>query len=110
MYVAQLQGLQDEALPLAVKKLDLESMQGQTEFLREIQVLGACRHPNLLPLLGFSADRGAGQQGEGVCLVTPLMRGGSLEDRLFLDRDDGSARRRLEMMPGAPENGFAPLT
>ena len=36
---------------LAIKKLDLASMQGQTEFLQEVQVLGACRHENLTPLL-----------------------------------------------------------
>ena len=41
---------------LAIKKLDLESMQGKTEFLQEVQVLGACRHVNLTPLLGFAAD------------------------------------------------------
>ena len=40
---------------MAIKKLDLESMQGKTEFL-EVQVLGACRHVNLAPLLGFAAD------------------------------------------------------
>ena len=43
---------------LAIKKLDLESMQEQTEFLQEVQVLGACRHVNLTPLLGFAADTG----------------------------------------------------
>ena len=37
-------------------------------------MLGACRHENLLPL-GGSSDRGAGQQGEGMCVVTPLMNG-----------------------------------
>ena len=106
VYIARLPGLENEAAVHAVKKLDLTSMQGQTEFLQEVQVLGACRHENLLPLLGFSADRGAGQQGEGVCLVTPLCKGGSLEDRLFLDP---AACRRLAMLPGAPENGFEPL-
>ena len=84
VYIASVRGLGDEMVVLAVKKLDLDSMQGQEEFLQEVQVLGACRHENILPLLGFSADRAAGQQG-GVCLVTPLMKGGSLEDRLFLD-------------------------
>ncbi len=59
---------------LAIKKLDLASMQGRTEFLQEVQELG--RHINLTPLLGFAADTG------GVCLVTPLMKGGSLETGL----------------------------
>ena len=106
VYVAQLPGLGDEDAVHAVKKLDTTSMQGHTEFLQEVQVLGACRHENLLPLLGFSADRGTGQLGQGLCLVTPLMKGGSLEDRLFLT---AAAQRRLASLPGAPPNGFAPL-
>jgi serine/threonine protein kinase len=86
---------------LAIKKLDPDSMQGHTEFLQEVQVLGACRHQNLTPLLGFAADTG------GVCLVTPLMKGGSLEDRLI---QDVTARQRLSKLPGAPAGGFEPLS
>jgi len=92
---------------LAIKKLDMASMQGQTEFLQEVQVLGACRHKNLTPLLGFAADAGPSGAHCGVCLVTPLMRGGSLADRLTLD---GEARGRLSKLPGAPAGGFAPLS
>ena len=58
----------------AVKKLDPNSMQGQTEFLQEIQVLGGCRQENLLPLIGFSADQGIHHKHAGVCLVMPLMK------------------------------------
>ena len=39
--------------------------------------------------------------------MTPLMKGGSLEDRLFLGVQ---AQQRLAMMPRAPKNGFQPLT
>ena len=99
----------------AVKKLDPSSMQGQNEFLQEIQVLGGCRHENLLPLIGFSADQGVHHEHEhaGVCLVMPLMKGGSLEDRLFLDT---SARRRLGRLSdvagvaGAPADVYEALT
>jgi len=99
----------------AVKKLDRSSMQGQNEFLQEIQVLGGCRHENLLPLIGFSADQGVRHEHEhaGVCLVMPLMKGGSLEDRLFLDT---SARRRLGRLSdvagvaGAPADVYEALT
>ncbi len=98
----------------AVKKLDPSSMQGQTEFLQEVQVLGGCRHENLLPLIGFSADQGVQHEHHehaGVCLVMPLMKGGSLEDRLFLDT---SARRRLgrlsDMSSVAPAGILEPLT
>ena len=100
---------------LAIKKLDMASMQGQREFLQEVQVLGACRHETLIPLLGFAADTGSigasanadASAAVGVCLVTPLMKGGSLEDRLILD---DSARRRLMKLPGAPVRGFEPLS
>ena len=68
-------------------------------------MLGACHHEHLLPLLGFSADTAARDGGAGVCLVTPLSQGGSVEDRLRLDEH---ARLRLAMMPGAPENGCVP--
>jgi len=67
------------ASEFAVKRLDADSLQGQAEFLQEVQVLGACRHEHLLPLIGFSAD--GGEDGR-VCLVFPLMQGGSLHDRL----------------------------
>jgi hypothetical protein len=96
---------------LAIKKLDLASMQGHTEFLQEVQVLGACRHETLVPLLGFAADTGPSGSNPGahagVCLVTPLMKGGNLEDRLLLD---DPAQRRLSKLPGAPAGGFKPLS
>jgi len=40
-------------------------------------VLQQCNHLYLLPLLGYSLD------DEALCLVFPLMRGGSLADRLW---------------------------
>ena len=83
----------------AVKRLKEGSMQGQLEFLQEVQVLGGCCHTNLLPLLGFSADRASGAAGGGVCLVSPLMRGGSLEDRLFPLGNGASARLALLGVP-----------
>jgi hypothetical protein len=56
----------------------MHSSNFQGEFLQEIQVLGGCRHENLLPLIGFSADQGVHHEHEhaGVCLVMPLMKGG----------------------------------
>ena len=66
----------------AVKKLVAASaaaaQQAWLELAREIQLLGTCHHPCLLPLLGFCLDEKA------PCLVYPLMMGGSLEDRLLL--------------------------
>ena len=71
-----------------------------------MQVLGGCRHENLLPLIGFSADEGVQHEHAGVCLVMPLMKGGSLEDRLFLDP---SARRRLGRLSDVAGVGGAPV-
>ena len=104
----RLAGLGSDSMFVAVKRLNGDSMQGHAEFLQEVQVLGACRHPNVLALIGFSADRGSTQEDDGVCLVTPLMKGGSLEDRLLLNPQ---ALRRLDQMQGAPPAaGWAPLT
>ena len=100
VYIAQLPRLGLPSSHFAVKKLDMTSMQGETEFMHEMQMLGGCKHENVAKLTGLCAE-------EIICLVTPLMKGGSLEDRLFLDVQ---AQQRLAMMPGAPENGFQPLT
>ena len=73
----------------AVKRLDADSMQGTTELLQEVVVLGGCLHAHVLPLFGFSAD-GA------FCVVTVLMCGGSLQDRIFPLAEGAS--RRLELV------------
>ena len=99
----RLGGLGSDSMFVAVKRLNGDSMQGHAEFLQEVQVLGACRHANVLALIGFSADRGSTQEDDGVCLVTPLMKGGSLQDRLLLNPQ---ALRRLDQMPGAPPAGL----
>jgi serine/threonine protein kinase len=80
------------------------------EFLREIQVLGACTHPNLLPLLAFSAE-----PTEPVFLVFPLMTGGNLEDKLLLQSPAAARRNRIcssmeRRKTGAHEIFLRPLT
>jgi hypothetical protein len=60
---------------LAVKRFDV-ARNGPT-FLQEVLILGACQHPHLLPILAISVDDGAPP-----CIVTELMPGGSLEQRL----------------------------
>ena len=45
--------------------------------------------------------------------MTPLMKGGSLEDRLMRDSKDVTrvtAQQRLSKLPGAPAGGFEPLS
>jgi serine/threonine protein kinase len=77
--------------PVAIKRLGADSQQGLQELMREVQLLGTCRHEHLLPLLAFCY--------EGGCLVYPLMAGGSLEDRLI--RDDDASRRLASLLPAA---------
>ena len=62
-------------IPLAVKRFEVAER--QPTFLQEALVLGACCHPNLLPILAISID-----QGKPPCIVTPLLGAGSLEDRI----------------------------
>ena len=102
---APLTGVWEDASHVAVKKIDLSGVRGEGKFLQKVQTLGACRHENIVPLLAFAAGAGEGQQH--VCLVTPLMRGGSLEDRLALDAD---GLRRLALVSDASEGSFAPLS
>jgi serine/threonine protein kinase len=93
-------------------------MQGQTEFLQQVPVLGGYRHQHLLPRqsANFSADQDMHREHAvhaGVCLVMSLMKDGSLEDRLFLDP---SLRRHLGRLSdmagvlGAPAGTHEPLT
>eukprot|EP00271_Cylindrocystis_brebissonii_P013458 TRINITY_DN332_c0_g1_i12.p1 TRINITY_DN332_c0_g1~~TRINITY_DN332_c0_g1_i12.p1 ORF type:complete len:349 (+),score=56.95 TRINITY_DN332_c0_g1_i12:311-1357(+) len=63
--------------PVAVKRLNPDSFQGQNEWLAEILVLGRLRHPNLVRLVGYCAD-----QGEGL-LVYEFLAKGSLDYHLF---------------------------
>ena len=74
-----------ESLPgsglVAVKLRNADSSQGETELLRELQLLGTCAHPHLMPLLAFCVDP-AGQS-----LVYPLMVGGNFEDRLLVSNE-----------------------
>ena len=60
----------------AVKRLDRGSLQGVQELQNEIEVLALCRHESLVPLLGFCLDTSS------LCLVYPLMEGGTLEQAI----------------------------
>jgi len=59
------------------------------DILLEVATLGLCSHRNVLPLLGYCYDARA------PCMITPLMHGGSLDDRLQLS---GGARVRLHRL------------
>eukprot|EP00271_Cylindrocystis_brebissonii_P013466 TRINITY_DN332_c0_g1_i6.p1 TRINITY_DN332_c0_g1~~TRINITY_DN332_c0_g1_i6.p1 ORF type:complete len:379 (+),score=61.45 TRINITY_DN332_c0_g1_i6:1379-2515(+) len=66
-----------ETYPVAVKRLNPDSFQGQNEWLVEILVLGRLRHPNLVRLVGYCAH-----EGEGL-LVFEFLAKGSLDYYLF---------------------------
>jgi len=74
---------------VAVKRLFDESEQGLMHLQREVAILRTCRHENLLPLVGFCFE------ARSRCLVSPLCRGGSLEDRLLPSE---LGRQRLGML------------
>ncbi len=73
-------------LPIAVKKSDESGLQGREEFAREIQTLSACRHENIVPLLGACM--------EPLCIVYRLMPNNSLRYHL-----SAKARRKLMLCP-----------
>ncbi|EOD25027.1 hypothetical protein EMIHUDRAFT_53741, partial [Emiliania huxleyi CCMP1516] len=63
--------------------------QGLAELQSEVRTLSAACHPSLLPLLGVCLAPAR------ACLVYPLCRGGSLEDRLYRAP---AALQRLRML------------
>ncbi|XP_046747701.1 pelle-like serine/threonine-protein kinase pik-1 [Diprion similis] len=71
--------------PVAIKKIEQRGSDSKESYLiqveqslRELKILNARRHDNILPLYGHSIG------GEAPCLVYQLMPNGSLEDRLSL--------------------------
>eukprot|EP00250_Pteridium_aquilinum_P013783 c21571_g1_i1 orf=1-696(-) len=64
-------------LVIAVKKLNLEGLQGHKEWLAEVHFLGQLYHANLVRLIGFCAE------DDHRLLVYEFMQRGSLENHLF---------------------------
>ncbi|XP_076926120.1 uncharacterized protein LOC143589167 [Bidens hawaiensis] len=64
-------------LPVAIKKLNPESVQGLEEWQAEVNILGKCSHPNIVKLLGYC------QENEELLLVYEYMQTQSLEKHLF---------------------------
>ena len=82
---------------LAVKRATSGHSDGILRKLEgEIKILKGCNHPHLLPLLGYCLSE------EGPCLVSPLMRGGSLGMRLRPAEAD-PAQLALLGLPPRPE-------
>lgn len=66
-----------QGIMIAVKKLNLEGLQGHKEWLAEVHFLGALHHTNLVKLIGFCAE------DDHRLLVYEFMPRGSLENHLF---------------------------
>ncbi|KAM3215899.1 putative serine/threonine-protein kinase PBL17 [Capsicum annuum] len=62
---------------VAIKELDPEGLQGDREWLAEMNYLGQLRHPNLVKLIGYCCE------DEHRLLVYEYMASGSLEKHLF---------------------------
>ncbi|KAK1414092.1 hypothetical protein QVD17_29832 [Tagetes erecta] len=62
---------------VAVKELDPEGIQGDREWLAEVNYLGQLRHPNLVKLIGYCCEE------DHRLLVYEYMASGSLEKHLF---------------------------
>ncbi|KAL2481891.1 Protein kinase superfamily protein [Abeliophyllum distichum] len=63
---------------VAIKELDPEGLQGDREWLAEVNYLGQLRHPNLVKLIGYCCE------GDHRLLVYEYMASGNLEKHLFL--------------------------
>ena len=66
------------------------------DILQEVNTLRLCSHRNVLPLLGYCDDVRA------ACMITPLMHGGSLDDRLLLSDGALERLRRLGLCGRCP--------
>ncbi|KZV18266.1 serine/threonine-protein kinase [Dorcoceras hygrometricum] len=62
---------------VAIKELDPEGLQGDREWLAEVNYLGQLRHPNLVKLVGYCCE------DDHRLLVYEYMASGSLEKNLF---------------------------
>ncbi|OEL14892.1 Serine/threonine-protein kinase [Dichanthelium oligosanthes] len=70
-------GQQQQQQVVAVKQLDRNGLQGNSEFVVEVLMLSMLHHPNLVNLVGYCAD------GDQRLLVYEYMALGSLEDHLL---------------------------
>ncbi|KAH0775957.1 hypothetical protein KY290_007368 [Solanum tuberosum] len=69
--------LAEDQKVIAVKRLDKELVEGETEFQTEIKIIGRTHHRNLVRLLGYCLE------GSRRLLVYEYMTNGSLADILF---------------------------
>lgn len=70
-------GILTDGTTVAVKKLSSKSTQGNREFLNEIGIISALRHPNLVRLYGCCTD------GDQLLLIYEFLENNSLAHALF---------------------------
>ncbi|CAI9766628.1 unnamed protein product [Fraxinus pennsylvanica] len=66
-----------KTIQVAIKVLDPEGLQGDREWLAEVNYLGQFRHPNLVKLIGYCCE------GDHRLLAYEYMESGSLDKHLF---------------------------
>eukprot|EP00037_Helgoeca_nana_P015862 m.148713 g.148713 ORF g.148713 m.148713 type:complete len:1187 (+) comp23214_c0_seq2:430-3990(+) len=88
-------------LDLAVKVFRDGATEGSdTAFVEEAKAMAACSHPNILRIVGVSAGGEGGPHFR--CILTELMSGGSLRQRLFPSESDHlGLSQRLVVLVGA---------
>ncbi|KAK9060564.1 hypothetical protein SSX86_021269 [Deinandra increscens subsp. villosa] len=79
----------------AIKRLDLSSRQGASEFWAEVKMLSKLRHCHLVSLIGYCND------GQEMILVYEYMPHGTLEDHLHKRVTSLAWMRRLRTCIGA---------
>lgn len=75
-------GVLNNGQVVAIKRLNLDGLQGNQEFIVEVLLLSLLNHPNLVNLIGYCAEE------EQRLLVYEYMPKGSLEDHLFGIEED----------------------
>lgn len=91
-------GRLDNGLIIATKRLNLDSLQGNQEFIVEVLMLSLLHHPNLVTLIGYCAE------GDQRLLVYEYMSKGSLADHLFGTENEKSVldwSTRIKIAAGA---------
>ncbi|KAF8765410.1 hypothetical protein HU200_008555 [Digitaria exilis] len=80
-------------MPVAVKKLNPESLQGVQEWQTEVNFLGRLSHPNLVRLLGYCWEE------KELLLVYEYMAKGSLENHLFRSEPRSKGTAGVQPLP-----------
>ncbi|PWA91668.1 Protein kinase, ATP binding site-containing protein [Artemisia annua] len=90
-----------KSLPVAVKVLNKEGLQGHREWLTEVNFLGQLRHPNLVKLIGYCCE------DDNRLLVYEFMFRGSLENHLFRRASTTLPWRKRMMIAYGAAKGLA---